>query len=850
MARRIRSSKERKSRVTACKPRVTGSYFTTKEAVEFLKKLETKEDVDFMADNTRRLIQQDIEAGIAKKTQQVHDMVVQRQIVLDTLSNAKDINQAMGVIKNKLMGRNSLDTKAISLKNQLINQMAYFESIICADNMKYRSLNDIPMGEEGRRVTRELARNIYNDNTKYDVKSLTPARMRELANGMDEIQKLALAQKLYNEYERQTLLQHGIITPYKQNYWMKRRYDWGAISKMSEDDFVTFMKDRIDVEKTWGTGFTESDVVNKLKALRKDFEADAANSTRIIGSEEAASRTKSHARKIVYKDFDAEFDVFENLSIGSFKEQRIRNATSVARASVRVEGLGYTPEVTIKKAVEEVHEKLGGHINALGRLREYHIKGAITHFTGQGSYVPTVLTTSGTVLRYGAAVTKLGNALSTNMLDLVDTGRQMFYVNGGTFGGCVEYAKNFTKVVMPKILGGYSREEIKHIARLVGVNFSYMSNTESLRMAGGDLLDTGNFLTRFISEKGTTVLNIATLLHTQTSMSKIASGLTGATAFSDLVAKVKLDGDKITGLNKFEIDTLKEYGFSAGDIRVLQHPAMLKTNTWSDATLYSGTGIRETISEIGLEETARLLGVKEDQVVDAALNVARKYENFVTDFYNRGTPSPELAAKSTLFKNTNNEIVNVVSGIFTQFMDTPIVQAQNLLEVVEKLKRVNGVENGTVMQQLAAISPEALQHLGVYLAVGIPLYVAADTVMSALTQQESFLDKYAKQDTLGRAALMLHAADRTGAIPFVLDKIKSQINQYDENMVSSIGDSPSVGMLKDAFDLVNPGGKMTLGRFLQQDMGGNTLPIKTMRNWGTRFGVWDGDPDKLFGSGL
>src|SRR5690606_30801588 len=97
--------------------------------------------------------------------------------------------------------------------------------------------------------------------------------------------------------------------------------------------------------------------------------------------------------------------------------------------------------------------------------------------------------------------------------------------------GCVEYAKNFTKVVMPKILGGYSREEIKHIARLVGVNFSYMSNTESLRMAGGDLLDTGNFLTRFISEKGTTVLNIATLLHTQTSMSKIASGLTGATAF-------------------------------------------------------------------------------------------------------------------------------------------------------------------------------------------------------------------------------------------------------------------------------------------------------------------------------
>jgi len=448
----------------------------------------------------------------------------------------------------------------------------------------------------------------------------------------------------------------------------------------------------------------------------------------------------------------------------------------------------------------------------MDEFRKQRIIQGLKEINGTQNHVNTGLTTAVNTAKTMVAVAKLGNAITTAMLDPLDNMRQVFYVNGSMFGGLTEHIANFGKVTI-----GMNREQRIELASQLGVIYHHMSNAEGMRLSSGDLRSSGTWLSEKVDKYGAKAMNIATLLPTQTGLSRIASGLTGATAFSKIIGNIK----KGVELNKFELDTLKEYGISDVEAKALaNHVDTLKT--WS-RDIYTGKNIRDSLFKMGPEKVSKILNVSEKDAGAAINELASKYENFLNDYVTRGTPAPELATKTLLMKNTDNEVLRAGITLMTQFMDTPIAQTQNMFELTEKLARIN---DGSFMGAAKAMAPQ----LAIYMTSGVGLYLAYDGILSAAVNRESKIQQLMNGNAEERAKLMTNIIGRTSAIPFVTEMIEDQfMGRYNETALDTFFKSGPV--LSTVNDILKIDSAEKAGKFLRGNLGGNSLAGQFVGNW-------------------
>ena len=817
------------NKADACALILEGGIMSRKEVEKFQKDMAkwTPEQMESNLEQIQRRLDQDIEQGIDKKLQQVRDLVNVEELVSKMTKDpftGETLKSLSDVIRNRLeglVGRNSVDTRNRALKSNLKAYIDETERIFdCASNKTYKSLREIPAGSDAER---ELYKRVESYETSIDPDSLTPEKVRNLIQGQDDIGKLALSMVTYNEYVRKTMGKYGVSVKFNKNYVMKRRYDWAAAEKMGPEKFGQFLSEKLDLERTFGKGTTPAKAQLMLRDMWEQMRITNSDQISVTADKSfRPDRANSLERSFVYKDPDSSYDAFNQLSLGGMREQFERNATSNAITATSISEFGYDSAKVLANVDARLSQMYKDKPGIMDAWRGERIKQAEIELTGRTSQVQGEITNFASNTRFLMAFAKLGNAVTGTILDVVDNGRQAFYVNGDVFGGFGDFGAAMTKVTF-----GMSKEERLEVASQLGIALNHISTAEAMRLSDGSVGVGGGRLTQWIAEHGNKAMNIATLLPAQTSRSKVATGLVGAQQFTKL-----MDAYTSGNMNKFQLDTLKEYGFNKNELAALTSNMIERTENWTSAPIFTANGIRNSLlkgaDEAHVNKVAQLLGVKPEAAGRAVLDLATKYESFLNDFVVRGTPTPELATKTAMFKGVNSEILRAGINLGTQFLDTPIAQLGHVKELYDKLHRVNGSHLGAIQN--------ALPHAATYLSVALPAYFAADYAMSLVVNRESLVDKLRNGDASMRRRVLMNAMGRSGLMPFLFEVGEAQFGgsggPYSKTALDTFG-SPALSTAKDILRFAQPedAGGIGLKEFALRQGPTNSLPLRALNNW-------------------
>jgi hypothetical protein len=744
-----------------------------------------------------------VELLLEKTVRDTHDAFTAQNLI-DKVRGAKNETEALQILTKDALGRNSADTVRRTYRNTLLNKLREYEARFGVEQ-EY-SISKI---EAGTKEEEELFTKVREFEDQIDVYSLTPQRIKELVQGKEGLDRTALAVVAHNEFGRRFLNKHGVPVRFHKNYVIKRRYNTQVLEKMGADKFANFLADRLDLEESFGVGATRTEAISKLKHTYKDLMENDRNKQNLFSSDSkgGSKGVEDATRKFVFKDSRSEYQSFNELSGGGLVNQIEENTWGMATTAVKIDRYGYNHRNVDNVLQEFINKNLGKETSNLQKtvnasFRSPRYKQALADFTGENQYMSSGMSTAGTAIKTAISVGKLGNAITTAMLDPLDTMRQNFYVNGEVFGGFVKYASN-----MKNLMGKLNPQERLMVANQLGVVTNYLSSETGMRVAKGDLsVRADSKMARAVDKYGAKAMNLATLLPMQTAMSKLSSALTGAQVFTDMLGKVKVSDGRIDvgGLNKFEIDTFKEYNLSSRELAVLKEVEPVKT--WNDSgSFLSGKDIRDHVLFSDPETMAKKLGVKPEEVQNVALDLATKYEGFVNDFFSRGTPTPELSVKTALLKGSGSEAFNVTMGLLTQFMDTPLMQLHSASELYDKLKRINNAGQGdTAMAQAwdiaKKVGPDALPQLVTHALVGGAAYMAYDAAWSFALGKESQIEKYRNGDSSQKRDILLNVAGRTSVLPFAFELIANQSSDYyNQNALSTFG-GPALGITNDLFN--------------------------------------------------
>jgi hypothetical protein len=809
-----------------CIPLLEGVPLTDKEVqkiiddVSVIRRLETQE----------RVMREEVVIALNEKARQVkieaHDEFLEEVQSVQLLEGVKSFGQFLNKRMKQLFGRDSIDTVRIKYRNRLLNKLNSYEATFGVTT----GLEKIkPNSPDEEALFKKVAALGQMDLKKVSTLESADKVLKEMfGDNPTEIDRMALALASYNEYTRQFMIKHGVPVEFHSGYVVKRVYSPKILADMGKDNWVDFMAKRLDSRKTFGHTLPEAELKKKLHKIAGAIERNELKATTTLDFDFDGKPKFKRRREFVFKDEQAAYEVFRDLSPEGLTSQIVNSSWRMASEAVRISRLGYDPAKINKRinerAIDYVSrlpdgEKAKEGLRMANFYKENRIKQAIGDLTGENNYARSGVSSFGTALKVVNSVTKLGNSITVAMLDPLDASRQAFYVNGKPMGGFIDWHVNMASAMKNigfwGILSGDTRaaaELNEHLALVT----HYISTESSMRVARGELGAGYGAIGKRL-ERGTAVaMKLATLLPQQTALSKISTGLLGAKTFAGMIDKVK-KGDK---LNAFELDTLREYSISPNEMKVLG--MVERYQAWGGNSIVSSKQIRALLEGEGkdyekhLKEIADTLGIKESEVGDNIISIAEKYDNYLVDFFSRGTPTPELAAKTALFKGTNSEFVNVAMGLLTQFMDTPVMQLISYSEMIDKLKRVHAHPDGDVAKTAAQVGVAAMAQTVPHLLAGAGMYMAYDAIWSGFMGKESKIEKLSKATPSERNAIFLDIAGRTSAVPFLFEGLDNSTSEYYNKNLSSMFGGPSLDLVNDGLNVVNPNGNTTFEHFVRR----------------------------------
>ena len=826
--------------VKKCEVHISGLDLNTKEVMDIVNEME------FVTDDMKRqqFLKDEIALAMNDALKDAKMMIMDDHIATKTIDDAtkdtKTYTAGRKKLAERIYGRNSMDTQRRDYRNRHILKLDEYQAMFGVTE----DFRKIDGGSEKEKIVYNKVEQIKQ---KIDVRNLTPEKarqmMKELGEDITNEDRIAYALAAYNEWARRFMLKHGVEVKYHDGYVTKRRYDPNIIEKMDKDlkdegGWVGFMAKRLDVEKTFGRPMTEAKLTEELTKIKNKILENAEKTRTVsdIGFDGKPKRKRK--REFVFKDGDASYDVFNQTSTGSLADQIEQNAWSMANEAVKIHNLGYDHKTVMKKIDNQMVEYYNGLPEGergkeapqmWQNYRDARIKQAVADIAGDNTYATTGLTNFGTAVKTAVAVGKLGNTITVALLDPLDTGRQSFYVNGSFMGGFIEYHKNMISTMKQVGLWNLAKGDFakaNELAQQFGVIANFISTDAGMRVSRGEMGTSTGMFGKALDKVGSGAMKIMTLLPQQTSLSKLSSAGVAATTFTDMLKKVKIKDGKIEkgSLNAFELDTLREYKISVKELEVLKDVPMYEA--WGGKQFVTPKGVRDYLlfgKEGGdyaahVKKMSDKLGIKPEDFNDYAEVIADKYSNFVNDFFSRGTPTPELSAKTALFKASGAEGLNVATSLMFQFMDTPVMQLHSTLEMVDKVKRLYGHEDQTVAQAAKQIGLPILSQMGMHATVGAAMYLGYDMIWSALMGKESKAEKLYKGTPGDRLRIMTDVAGRTSVMPFMFEALNNATSPYyNSNALDTIS-SPSFSIMSDVADVINPNSNTTLEKFAKRQM--------------------------------
>lgn len=259
--------------------------------------------------------------------------------------------------------------------------------------------------------------------------------------------------KVVNKYQtdaRNTRNRFGAWIRDLKGYITRQSHDMFKIRDAGEQDWVAYVKERIDVAKMTRLGLiSENDPMSSLRTMYDDFAAGVhmkaaagEDDTAAFGVGSNLAKRESVSRVLYFKDGIAAFEYNERFGQGRLADSVLSGLEASARSSALLKTLGTNPEATLTRLLNEYENSLVGDPARRSKFRAQ--RGAIMNMLAQvdgSTLIPGNVTAAkvGTFVRAWTAMTRLGGALISSFTDLAGYGAELRYQgNKNLFSGVLD----------------------------------------------------------------------------------------------------------------------------------------------------------------------------------------------------------------------------------------------------------------------------------------------------------------------------------------------------------------------------------------------------------------------------
>lgn len=259
--------------------------------------------------------------------------------------------------------------------------------------------------------------------------------------------------KVVNKYQtdaRNTRNRFGAWIRDLKGYITRQSHDMFKIRDAGEQDWVAYVKERIDVAKMTRLGLiSEDDPMSSLRKMYDDFAAGVhmkaaagEDDTAAFGVGSNLAKRESVSRVLYFKDGIAAFEYNERFGQGRLADSVLSGLEASARSSALLKTLGTNPEATLTRLLNEYENSLVGDPARRSKFRAQ--RGAIMNMLAQvdgSTLIPGNVTAAkvGSFVRAWTAMTRLGGALISSFTDLAGYGAELRYQgNKNLFSGVLD----------------------------------------------------------------------------------------------------------------------------------------------------------------------------------------------------------------------------------------------------------------------------------------------------------------------------------------------------------------------------------------------------------------------------
>lgn len=222
-----------------------------------------------------------------------------------------------------------------------------------------------------------------------------------------------------------------------QGYITRQSHDMFKIRNVTDDEWINFVKDRIDMPKMMRLGLIdETNPIGSLRRLYDDF-ASGIHMKGVAGEEDVVAfrlganlaKRESVSRALYFKDGVSAYEYNEQFGTGRLAESVIHGLDHAARSAALLKTLGRNPEATLTRLMDEYENSL---TDSVRRYKFAQDRGKILNLL---SYVDGTTNIPGNVtaakiggfVRSWQSMAKLGGALISSFSDLAGYAAELRY---------------------------------------------------------------------------------------------------------------------------------------------------------------------------------------------------------------------------------------------------------------------------------------------------------------------------------------------------------------------------------------------------------------------------------------
>ena len=338
-------------------------------------------------------------------------------------------------------------------------------------------------------LMREFISGVF-DRDIYDALWRMGQEKPDMAGISPQAQQLAMIVNKYQEYARNRRNRFGAWIRDLQGYITRQTHDMYKIRAVTEDEWVGFVKDRLDLPKMMRLGLiSETDPIGSLRELYTEF-ASGSHMKNIPGEEDTIAlgrgsnlaKRESVSRSLYFKDGLSAYEYNTQFGAGTLAESVVTGLERSASSIALLKTFGTNPEATLTRLMDEYEASLVGERRHKFRQQRGAILNMLAQVDGSVNIPGSVSAAKiGAFLRAWQSMARLGGALISSTTDLAGYAAELRYAEGkNLFSGVLDGIVALTQ--------GRASGEKAAILTSLGVFHESLAGAVSARFDNPDLV--------------------------------------------------------------------------------------------------------------------------------------------------------------------------------------------------------------------------------------------------------------------------------------------------------------------------------------------------------------------------